>query len=132
MRQAYDEFARPWRLAAALALVPGIVLLVFAWGWPALGVAVAAPIVVAESGRRTDHGVRVFPLAASLAAPLWVLERALCAWAAVIMRLVIGGVPYAGGILRRAATPSHVLVRRHRHAIHAPLPEPPRHRAPWA
>ena len=122
VRQAYDEFARPWRLAAALALGPGVVLLVFVWGWPAIGVAVAAPIFIAEAGRRTGQGVRVFPLAATLAAPLWVLERGVCAWAAVIMRLAIGGVPYAGGILRRAATPSRILVRRHRRAIHAPLP----------
>jgi hypothetical protein len=122
VRQAYDEFARPARLAAALALVPCLVLSVFAWGWTAIGVAAAVPIVIAEAGRRVGHGARVFPAAASLAAPFWVLERGVCAWAAVIMRLVVGGVPYAGGILRRAATPSRVLVRRHRNSIHAPLP----------
>jgi hypothetical protein len=122
VRQAYDEFARPMRLAAALAVVPGIAVSVLAWGWPAVVVVTAVPILVAEAGRRAGQGARVFPAVSILAAPLWVLERGVCVWAAVLMRLLLGGVPYAGRILRRAATPSRILVRRHHQAIHAPLP----------
>jgi Glycosyl transferase family 21 len=122
VRQAYDEFARPVRLAIALAFIPCFVLSVVSFGWPIIGVAMAVPVVVAEAGRRVGQGTHVFPAFASLAAPVWVLERGVCAWAAVVMRLTVGGVPYAGGILRRAATPTRILVRRHRASIHAPLP----------
>jgi hypothetical protein len=122
VRQAYDEFSRPVRLAVSLVLVPGVLLAISAFGWAAAGAAAVVPIIVAETGRRAGRGARVFPAIASLAAPLWVLERGVCVWVAVMMRLVIGGVPYAGGILRRAATPARVLVRRHRDAIHAPVP----------
>ena len=122
VRQAYDEFARPARLVVALALIPCLVLSLFMWGWPAVGVAMAVPIVIAEFGRRAGHGGDVFPVVATLAAPLWVLERGVCAWAAVLMRLLLGGVPYAGKILRRAATPSRILVRRHRGSVHCLIP----------
>jgi hypothetical protein len=93
-----------------------------AFGWLAISVAVVAPILIAEAGRRVGQGTRVFPPVASLAAPLWVLERGICAWAALLTRLAVGGVPYAGRIIRRAATPWRILVRRHRNRIHAPLP----------
>jgi hypothetical protein len=122
VRQAYDEFARPIRLATALAVMPCFVLSVLSLGWLPIGVAMAVSVVVAEAGRRIGRGTRVFPGFASLAAPVWVLERGVCAWAAVVMRLTLGGVPYAGGILRRAATPTRILVRRHRASIQAPLP----------
>jgi hypothetical protein len=121
VRQAYDEFARPARLVASLALIPGLLLSLFTLGWTAAGVAIAAPVVVAEFGRRAGRGTDVFPAVATLAAPLWVLERGCCAWAAVMLRLTLGGVPYAGRILRRAATPSRILVRRHRDAVHEPI-----------
>ena len=122
VRQAYDEFARPLRLAASMAVLPGLVLSAVAGGWAGLGIALAVPVFVAEAGRRLGNGARVFPAVASLAAPLWVLERGVCAWVAVLLRLLLGGVPYAGGILRRAATPSRVLARRHRQSIHARVP----------
>jgi len=122
VRQAYDEFARPARLMVSLALVPGVLLAIVALGWPAIGVAVTVPIVMAEAGRRLGDGTKVFPAVASLAAPLWVLERGLCAWAAVLMRLGLGGVPYAGRIVRRAATPVRILARRHAGAIHVARP----------
>jgi hypothetical protein len=122
VRQAYDEFARPLRLGLWLAVLPGVVVAVAAFGWAALAGAAALPIAVAEAGRRIGRGTQVFPWAASLAAPLWVLERSVCAWAAVLIRVVLGGVPYAGRIMRRAATPSRVLQRRHRGSLHVPIP----------
>jgi len=67
---------------------------------------------VAEVGRRKGNGTVVFPLAATMAAPLWVLERAASAWLALGARVVFGGVPYAGRRLRRAATPSAKLAQR--------------------
>jgi hypothetical protein len=58
----------------------------------------------------------VFPAAASLAAPLWLLERGVCAWIAVGARVVAGGIPYRGGILRKAANSSRRLRRLHQSA----------------
>ena len=112
VRQAYDEFARPARLLFWLSLLPGFGLIaVRAGGW---GIAAAATVAmgVAEVGRRVGRGRQVFPFTATLAAPLWVFERAVCAWLAVSARIVHGGVPYAGRRLRRAATPQSTLIRR--------------------
>jgi hypothetical protein len=113
VRQAYDEFARPARLLTWLAVLPAAAVLVYRMRWYGLAVALAAPIMVAEAGRRAGHGTRVFPAVAAIAAPLWVLERAVCAWVAVASRVVRGGVRYRGRVLRNAATPYRVLVRRH-------------------
>ena len=72
-----------------------------------------AAIALAEAGRRRDGGRAVFPASATLMTPLWLLERSIAAWLAVGARLVLGGMPYRGGILSRAATPSRVLELRH-------------------
>ena len=58
------------------------------------------------------RGTRVFPLSASVAAPLWVLERGVCAWLACAARLAWGGIPYSGRIISRAATPYRILQAR--------------------
>ncbi|WP_171027241.1 glycosyltransferase family 2 protein [Pseudarthrobacter sp. NamB4] len=115
VRQAYDNFAQPRRLAVELALLP---LLVGAACLPArhrrnalLGLA-AAPAVAAEVGRRRHNGTAVFPLGAVPFAPLWALERAVCMWIALGYRLA-GGVPYAGTRLKTAAHPQAELRRRH-------------------
>ena len=83
---------------------------------PASMAAIAAAAIgivgIAEIGRRREQGTRVFPFAAACAAPLWVLERAICAWLAVASHLVRGGVRYHGRIVARAATPMHVLQQR--------------------
>lgn len=113
VRQAYDEFARPWRLAVQLSLLPLFVLAAVLGGAPALASALALFIAPAEVGRRLGGGARVFPPAAALAAPLWVCERAMAAWLAVGARAILGGVPYRGRILRTAATPMRELRRRH-------------------
>jgi hypothetical protein len=110
IRQAYDEFARPARLLGAMALLPLLIGLALRRDWLAMGVAFGVvPVLVAEAGRRRANGRRVFRGAASLWAPAWVFERALCAWAAVGARVALGGIPYSGGIVRRAATPPRHL-----------------------
>jgi hypothetical protein len=113
IRQAYDEFARPARLLVWLGILPGSLLLVRLFGASALGVAVIVCLAIAEFGRAIGAGRQVFPVAATMAAPLWLLERSVCAWLAVGARLVFGGVPYGGRILRRAATSTRVLRLRH-------------------
>jgi hypothetical protein len=109
VRQAYDEFARPARMAAALALVPAVA----ASRRPGRAAAAVAALAVAaaEGGRRRAGGRRVFPARTSLAAPAWVAERAVCAWLAVGLRALRGGVPYGGTVMRRAATPPRRLRR---------------------
>ena len=110
IRQAYDEFARPARLLATLMLGPLFLTLTFRRQWSLLvTLFLLAPIAIAELGRRRDGGTRVFPWSAALWAPAWVVERALCVWAALGARLVFGGVPYGGRIVRTAATPVRVL-----------------------
>jgi hypothetical protein len=102
-RQAYDSFAQPGRFAVELSVLP---LTLFAAattrGRRALALAVGGVIAAAELGRRRDHGRSVFSTEAALWAPVWVGERAVCAWAAVVWRLQ-GGVPYSGRRLRVAA-----------------------------
>ena len=112
LRQAYDEFARPVRLAFWLSLLPVVTYAAVRTGAAALAAAALVTMVVAESGRRVGRGTRVFPATATLAAPAWVLERAVCVWLAVAARVVFGGVSYAGRRLRRAATPTSTLARR--------------------
>ena len=114
IRQAYDEFARPFRLLAALSVMPALLALVVSQrGTTALALLTVAPIVVAELGRRRSGGRHVFPLSASLCAPLWVVERALCAWLAVASRVIIGGIRYNGRILATAAHSPRALARVH-------------------
>jgi hypothetical protein len=112
VRQAYDELARPPRMALSLAALPALAL---ARGRRRRVVALIAgtAVALAEAGRRRAGGRRAFPARASLAAPLWVAERAVCAWLAVATRLLRGGVPYSGTVLRRAATPPRRLRRRY-------------------
>ena len=110
VRQAYDEFARPGRMIASLAVVPAIALA--PRPGRAAGVLVALCATLAEVGRRRAGGRRVFPPAAALAAPAWAAERAVCAWLAVGARVVLGGVPYGGAVITRAANPMRRLRAR--------------------
>jgi hypothetical protein len=112
VRQAYDEFARPMRLVVWLSVAPAALLLCLIGAWAWFVPAVAAVIVAAEAGRQKAAGRRVFPFAASIAAPLWIIERAVCAWLAVGCRLVWGGIRYRGRTIAKAATPLHVLRSR--------------------
>lgn len=100
VRQAYDDFAQPLRLAAELTLLP---VLVFGTRrfrlLPAILTAAAAGL--AEWGRRRRRGAEVFPASSALWAPLWLLERSVTVWAALWLRLR-GGAPYAGSRIRKA------------------------------
>ncbi|MEV1060958.1 glycosyltransferase family 2 protein [Micromonospora chalcea] len=111
VRQAYDETARPAWLLAALAVLPATAAALATRRPGLLLRAGLATVAVAELGRRRAGGATVFPAHTSLAAPLWALERGLCAWLAVGRRLR-GGVPYAGARLRVAANSTRALRRR--------------------
>ncbi|MBO1771041.1 glycosyltransferase family 2 protein, partial [Agrococcus sp. TF02-05] len=111
IRQAYDSFAQPARLAAELALLPALLLQARRPRGYLLWAAVA--VAVAERGRRIDGGRHSYPRTNALWAPAWVAERAVTAWLALGWR-VLGGVPYAGGRLRVAASSRRAL----RHDAH--------------
>jgi hypothetical protein len=125
VRQAYDDFAQPGRLASELALLPilaGILCLPVRRRMPALLGAAVAGMAVAETGRRRDQGRQVFPFRTVLFTPFWVLERAVCVWIALALRLR-GGVPYAGTRLKTAAHSPATLRLRHAGKIR-PVPAP--------
>jgi hypothetical protein len=125
-RQAYDDLAQPWKLAVWLAVAP-----VSAWALvrrrgriPAAAAAGAGAL--AAHGRR---GEAVFPPSCVAFAPLWLAERAVCSWIAMVSRFVLGGCRYRGAIIRRAATPNRVLRARMR-ARQIPGPTDPSDRVP--
>lgn len=113
VRQAYDELARPWRFTVLLSLLPLTLVLMLLRRWTILAAAVLAVIGLAELGRQRDGGRKVFPAVASLLAPAWLAERALCTWFALGVRLFTQGIPYHGSLIPRAATPVKELRQRH-------------------
>lgn len=115
IRQAYDDFAIPLRMAAWLAVAPGLAMAAFRRRWRAPAVTAVSLIGLAEVGRHRAGGRRFFPAAASLFAPLWVLERGICSWLALRDRLSRGGIPYSGGVIPRAASSPARLRRRFAH-----------------
>jgi hypothetical protein len=129
VRQAYDELARPGRLAVQLAVLPFSVLLWHRFGWSGVGAFALAVAALAEVGRRRAGGARHFPVLASFFAPAWLAERAICSWLAVGARLALGGVPYRGRILGHAATPMPVLRTRFAHLRPHPETAAPRRSA---
>lgn len=122
VRQAYDEWARPARLAAALAILPLATACVRNRWWTALATGAVLAVAAAEAGRRRAGGASVFPVASSLSAPMWLVERGVCAWIALFLRLR-GGVRYGSVRLRDAATSEHDL-RRQRAAMQQPREGP--------
>ena len=124
VRQAYDSLAQPSRMAAELALLPATAWLTWSAlsrdprrrlaGRVGLAIGVGGSVALAERGRRRTGGREVFPATAALWAPLWVAERAVCAWLALGRRLG-GGIPYAGHRLTVAAHSRRELRRRARH-----------------
>jgi hypothetical protein len=112
VRQAYDDFALPARLAAFLGVLPLAAPAIGRGRGRRLAAAALATVAVAEVGRRRGAGAKRFPFTASLLAPAWVAERSLCAWLAVAARLR-GGVRYGDRRLRKSATPMRQLRRRY-------------------
>ena len=112
VRQAYDEFALPARLALWLTLLPALGVAVATRAARAASLGVGLSIALAELGRRRAGGTRYFPAHTTLFAPAWLFERGLCAWIAVAQRLGRGGVAYRDGVLEKAATPVKELRER--------------------
>jgi hypothetical protein len=111
VRQAYDGLAQPVRLAAELAVLPAVGLALARRRPGAVLAGVGAVVAAAEVGRRRAGGAAVFPPDTPLWAPLWLAERAVCAWLAVGTRVVHGGVRYGDGRLRTAAHSTRALRR---------------------
>jgi hypothetical protein len=107
IRQAYDELARPARLLVELAIAPVLVL----GRARAVVVMAAGAVGLAEIGRRRAGGSRVWPRTAALWAPLWVLERSITSWAAVLQRAT-GGARAWGSRIPRAAHSTRDLRRQ--------------------
>ena len=104
VRQAYDDWAMPGRMAAFLAIVPGLVWLLAQRRRRIALVVALAPAAIAEAGRRRAGGTAHFPVSGSLLAPFWVAERAICVWIAFWRGINGRGVHYGRGRLTRAAT----------------------------
>ena len=106
VRQAYEDRAQPGRWLTGLAVVP--VTLALSRRRGALPAATALVVAVAEVGRRRQGGRRVFPASTPFAAPLWLLERGVCAWVA-LGAAARGGPWYHGRRIPVAAHSVRVL-----------------------
>ena len=111
VRQAYDELARPARLAVFVAVLPVLGAMISSRCWRAVAALLLATTSVAEMGRRRAGGGAVLPASSSLLAPVWLVERGFCVWPALAARLR-GGIRYRGRRLRWAATPRRLLAAR--------------------
>lgn len=103
IRQAYDEFARPARLAFFLSVLPITTTALLRGRYRVLAGAAVSTAAIAELGRHRAGGRAVFPITASALLPAWLLWRSACSWAALCAR-ARGGVRYAGQRLPRAAS----------------------------
>lgn len=112
IRQAYDEFARPVHCGIELALAPFVAFAYWRFGWAALAAGATLAGCIAEVGRRRAGGTHAFPASTSVLAPVWVAERALAIWIALVLRVSGRGVRYAGRHIVRAATPQRLLRTR--------------------
>lgn len=111
-RQAYDDFAMPARMALWLAVVPLLGLSLLTRRRALAAVPTALAVGAAELGRRRAGGAAVFPATSSLLAPVWILERGVCAWLAILQRLRFGGVRYGDSVIPVAAHSERQLRRR--------------------
>jgi hypothetical protein len=115
IRQAYDELARPGRVAFFLPIAPLFGTLTAMRRWKLLcrlSVVTAGSVVIAaETGRRRGGARARFPVRCSIVAPLWVAERSFCVWGAV-WAWARGGVVYRGRRIRRAALSESTRRRR--------------------
>jgi hypothetical protein len=97
-RQAYDELARPIRLVLQLAIAPALLR----WRGRAVVPVAAGAIGLAALGRRREGGERVWSRTAPLWAPLWVFERGITSWIA-LLHWATGGARVGGRRVPRAA-----------------------------
>ena len=111
VRQAYDDFAIPGRMATWFALPPLVVRSIATRRWGRLAMGAGVAVAIAEVGRRRAGGSKVFPATASLFAPAWLLERGVCSWLALASYLRRGGIRYSGSVIRRAASSKRRLRR---------------------
>jgi hypothetical protein len=111
VRQAYDDLGVPLRIAAFLAVGPLTAAAFHRHRGRSVAFGAATAIGVAELGRRRAGGKERFPASASLLAPAWVAERAVCAWLALGAR-ARGGVRYGTRRVKRSATPVRQLRKR--------------------
>jgi glycosyl transferase family 2 len=112
-RQAYDDFAIPVRMLVWLMIIPALVVALQGRKlWPVS--AAASSVLIAERGRRRAGGRAVFPVTSSLLAPVWLLERGICSWLAVMQRVRYGGVRYSHNVLPVAAHSRQYLLDRKR------------------
>jgi hypothetical protein len=111
VRQAYDSLAQPPRLVAELAVLPALVWAAVRRQPAAAAVLGGTVCAVAWRGRARDGGRTAFPASTVVWAPVWLVERAVCAWLAVALRFT-GGVPYRGQrLVRAASSPGHLRRR---------------------
>jgi hypothetical protein len=111
VRQAYDGFAQPARMLAELAVLPMVASAIARRAWKTLLALGILAIGLAEIGRRVSGGARAIPPGVPLWTPLWMLERGVAAWIAVLHRLR-GGIAYADSRIVSAGTPQRALRRR--------------------
>jgi hypothetical protein len=104
VRQAYDDFAIPARMATWLAVPPALAAAAARRSWRGPVLSAAGAVALAELGRRRAGGRRFFPATSSLLAPLWILERTTSSWLAVRERLLRGGVGYGDRVISRSAS----------------------------
>ncbi len=111
VRQAYDEFARPWRLLAGLAILPGLLVAWHAAGIAALPAYIAVAVSIAAIGWLRAGAYRHFSPICVLAAPLWILERGICSWLALWQRIRFGGIRYGDSVIAASASSPRELKR---------------------
>lgn len=104
VRQAYDEFARPVRLGISLAILPLLAVAVGCRAWEVCCALAVVPILLALRGWARDGAARYFSAWSVALAPVWVFERAVCAWLALYERCRYGGVRYGASIIASAAS----------------------------
>jgi hypothetical protein len=111
-RQAYDDFALPVRMSIWLGVLPATAAAVRRRRPRPVVFAAGACMLLAERGRRKAGGADVFPWMSSVLAPVWVMERGVCAWLAVWQRAHLGGIRYGDSIIRVAAHSPRQLRRQ--------------------
>jgi hypothetical protein len=114
IRQAYDDYAQPARLAFFIMLLPLCILFAIYKPWLIVFLLIAS-VIIAEVGRRKYGGQRVFALSCSFLAPAWLLERAICTWLAFFHKQLNGGVSYNAATIKKAANTIDTIKRKQSH-----------------